>query len=75
MTALQGIVAIAGRPGPVVLAAGLSIAAAVTLQQLENASAPGVVELIFFGVAVLLTLALAEVLQAARSAIAGRKRQ
>ncbi len=63
------VVAIAGRPGPVVLAAGLSIVVAVTLQHLETASGLGVAELLFFGVAVLLTLALAEVLQAARRAI------
>ncbi|WEX79357.1 oxygen sensor histidine kinase FixL (plasmid) [Sinorhizobium numidicum] len=63
------LVAIAGRSGLVAFAAGLSFAAAATLQQLENASDPSLVELISFAVAVLLTMALAEVLQAARRAI------
>ncbi|MQW87640.1 PAS domain-containing sensor histidine kinase [Sinorhizobium saheli] len=64
------LVVMAGRSGLVAFAAGLSFAAATALQQGEGGSHPSVVELMSFGVAVLLTMALAEVLQAARRVIA-----
>ena len=64
------LVVMAGRSGLVAFAAGLSFAAATALQQVEGGSHPSVVELMSFGVAVLLTMALAEVLQAARRVIA-----
>ncbi len=63
------LVAVAGRPGPVVFASALSLAAALAVQRVANGSAPSVAELIFFGATVLLVMVLAVVLQAARSAI------
>jgi len=64
------LVAMAGRSGLVAFAAGLSFAAAATLQQFDSGSDPSAIELISFAMAMLLTMALAEVLQAARRAIA-----
>ncbi|MBP2238916.1 two-component system sensor kinase FixL [Sinorhizobium kostiense] len=63
------LVAIGGGPGPVTFAAGLSLAAAITLRQFENAPGMSAVELAFFAVATLLIIALAELLAAVRRAL------
>ncbi|PST20611.1 PAS domain-containing sensor histidine kinase [Mesorhizobium plurifarium] len=63
------LAAIAGQAGPVAFASGLSLAASIAVQRIEDGSGPSVAELIFFGAAVLFVVALAEVLQAARAAI------
>lgn len=63
------LVAIGGGPGQVTFAAGLSLAAAITLRQFENAPDMSAVELVFFAVAALLIIALAELLAAVRRAL------
>ncbi|ATA95422.1 oxygen sensor histidine kinase FixL [Sinorhizobium meliloti] len=63
------VVALIGGRNPILLAAGLSLVAAVSHQQITSADGPSVVELLVFGSAVLLIVALGEVLEAARRAI------
>ncbi|MQW56114.1 oxygen sensor histidine kinase FixL [Sinorhizobium meliloti] len=63
------VVALIGGRNPILFAAGLSLVAAVSHQQITSADGPSVVELLVFGSAVLLIVALGEVLEAARRAI------
>ncbi|MDW9630918.1 sensor histidine kinase FixL [Sinorhizobium meliloti] len=63
------VVALIGGRNPILFAAGLSLVAAVSHQQISSADGPSVVELLVFGSAVLLIVALGEVLEAARRAI------
>ncbi|MQW62897.1 sensor histidine kinase FixL, partial [Sinorhizobium meliloti] len=63
------VVALIGGRNSILFAAGLSLVAAVSHQQITSADGPSVVELLVFGSAVLLIVALGEVLEAARRAI------
>ncbi|MDW9636193.1 oxygen sensor histidine kinase FixL [Sinorhizobium meliloti] len=63
------VVALIGGRNPILFAAGLSLVAAVSHQQISSADGPSVVELLVFGSAVLLIVALGEVHEAARRAI------
>ncbi|AEH82034.1 PAS domain-containing sensor histidine kinase [Sinorhizobium meliloti] len=63
------VVALIGGRNPILFAAGLSLVVAVPHQQITSADGPSVVELLVFGSAVLLIVALGEVLEAARRAI------
>ncbi|ASP74237.1 PAS domain-containing sensor histidine kinase (plasmid) [Sinorhizobium meliloti] len=63
------VVALIGGRNPILFAAGLSLVAAVSHQQITSADGPSVVELLVSGSAVLLIVALGEVLEAARRAI------
>ncbi|RVG32435.1 PAS domain-containing sensor histidine kinase [Sinorhizobium meliloti] len=63
------VVALIGGRNPILFAAGLSLVVAVSHQQITSADGPSVVELLVFGSAVLLIVALGEVLEAARRAI------
>ncbi|WP_085034705.1 PAS domain S-box protein [Ensifer aridi] len=63
------IVVIIGGLKPVALAAGTSICAAMFVHWLEDVAYPGLVELVVFGLAVLLIACLGEVLRAGRRAI------
>lgn len=63
------VVALIGGRNPILFAAGLSLVAAVSHQQITSADGPSVVELLVFGSPVLLIVALGEVLEAARRAI------
>jgi len=63
------VVAVIGQRGPVALAAGQSIAAAITILRLENAPDLDAAELMFFAMAVLLIMILTEVIDAGRRAI------
>ncbi|WEJ13823.1 oxygen sensor histidine kinase FixL (plasmid) [Sinorhizobium sp. K101] len=63
------IVVIIGGLKPVALAAGTSICAAMFVHWLEDVAYPGLVELVVFGLAVLLIACLGEVLEAGRRSI------
>jgi two-component system, LuxR family, sensor kinase FixL len=63
------ITAMVGGLGPIAFAAGLTLAAAISVQRLDGTSDLSVAELVVFGSTVLLIIALGEVLQAARRAI------
>ncbi|WOS67158.1 oxygen sensor histidine kinase FixL (plasmid) [Sinorhizobium fredii GR64] len=63
------IAAFVGGQKPVVLAAAMSILAAIFLHWLEDAPYPELVELIVFGLAMLLIACLGEVLEAGRRAM------
>ncbi|KKA10646.1 histidine kinase [Sinorhizobium meliloti] len=63
------VVALIGGRNPILFAAGLSLVVVVSHQQITSADGPSVVELLVFGSAVLLIVALGEVLEAARRAI------
>ncbi|WP_274866226.1 sensor histidine kinase [Sinorhizobium meliloti] len=63
------VVAVIGQLGPVALAAGQSIAAAITILRLKNAPDLDAAELMFFAMAVLLIMILTEVIDAGRRAI------
>ncbi|OAP35104.1 PAS domain-containing sensor histidine kinase [Sinorhizobium glycinis] len=60
------VVALVGGRTAILFAAGLSLFAAVFLQRIRSVDDPSVVELAVFGLAVLLTAALGEVLQAVK---------
>ncbi|RVJ66537.1 PAS domain-containing sensor histidine kinase [Sinorhizobium meliloti] len=64
------VVALIGGRNAILFAAGLSLFAAVSHQQITSADGPSVMELVAFGSAVLLIVALGELLEAARRAIA-----
>lgn len=63
------VVALVGGRNAILFAAGLSLFAAVLHQQITSADGPSLVELVVFGSAVLLIVALGEVLEAAKRAI------
>ncbi|WP_027994049.1 PAS domain S-box protein [Sinorhizobium meliloti] len=63
------VVALIGGRSAILFAAGLSLVAALLLQWVKRVDYPSVVELVVFGSAVLLIVALGEVLEAARRAI------
>ncbi|AFL52437.1 two-component system sensor kinase FixL [Sinorhizobium fredii] len=63
------ITAMVGGLGPIAFAAGLTLAAAISVQQIDSTSDLSISELVVFGSIVLLIMALGEVLQAAKRAI------